>query len=54
MLIHMWYFCAIEYYVTLKENEVKLPALVWYDLQDILEVKTSKLQNNAQRIVVFR
>ena len=49
----MWYIHAMEYYLTIKRNEVLLHAATWMDLKNITLSKGNQMQQVTFCMIPF-
>ena len=42
----MWYIYTMEYYSTIKENEIKLLAAIWMNLEIIIQSEVRQRETN--------
>ena len=43
----MWYICTVEYYSTIKKNEIMPFAATWMDLESIILSEISQIENEV-------
>ena len=44
--IKMWHICTMEYYSTIKRNEIELFVVRWMDLETVIQNEVSQKEKN--------
>ena len=47
----MWYMCAVEYYSTVKKNEIAPFAATWMDLEILIVCEISQKEKDKYHVV---
>ena len=50
--IKMWYIYTMEYYPTIKRNEIELFVMRWMELESVIQSEVSQKEKNKYRMLM--
>ena len=48
----LWYIYTVEYYLAIRRNEIRLSAVMWMDLESVIQSEVSQKEKNKYRILM--
>ena len=48
----LWYIYTVEYYLAIRRNEIRLSAVMWMDLESVIQREVSQKEKNKYCILM--